>query len=471
MYQTYLNVFHITFKLSRERFKRYKYIIEPGTMTIIETAKRILKEGPICDACMGRQFGKLSTGLTNAQRGNAIKLTLSMEAASSSDTDLQKELAPTLPQARKLVGGEEEECWLCRGLFQHPGKLQEYANKAVETVQDYEYDSVLVGTKVPPIMSEKEEVLWAECGIANAEPLKSELNREVGKLISTVTGKEVNFKRPDVLFTVYLADEKVKLKVNSLFIYGRYNKYVRDIPQTRWPCRECGGKGCERCKNTGKMYSASVEELISHKVIEAFRAHDGVLHGAGREDIDAVMLGEGRPFVMEVMEPHVRHVDLSALKEQINAFAETKVKVSDLVYVGKSSVEEVKSMKVNKVYGLKVIYKEDISIETLKSSLVALSNSEILQRTPERVAHRRADLDRKRHVYEIELIEFNAEEKYFTITVRCEGGLYVKELVSGDNGRTRPSLSALLGQPVKVQTLDVTKVEGGLSWQDHMAID
>ena len=38
-------------------------------MTIIETAKCILKEGPICDCCMGRQFGKLSTGLTNAQRG------------------------------------------------------------------------------------------------------------------------------------------------------------------------------------------------------------------------------------------------------------------------------------------------------------------------------------------------------------------------------------------------------------------
>ncbi len=448
-----------------------KHIIEPGNMTIIETAKRILKEGPICDACMGRQFGKLSTGLTNAQRGNAIKLTLSMEAAANGDMELQKELAPTLPQARKLAGGEEEECWLCRGLFQHPEKLKEYADKCVEVVKGYEYDTLLVGTKVPPIMSEKEEVLWAECGIANAEPLKSELNREVGKLVSQMTGKQVDFKRPDVLFTIYLADEKVKLQVQSLFIYGRYNKYVRDIPQTRWPCRECGGKGCERCKNTGKMYTNSVEELISHKVIEAFKAHDGVLHGAGREDIDAIMVGEGRPFVMEVMDPHVRRTDLAALKEQINTYAEPKVKVSDLVYVAKNAVEEVKSLKVNKVYRLKVIYNEDISIETLKSSLATLSNSEILQRTPERVAHRRADLDRTRHVYSIDLEELNAEKKYFVITVRCEGGLYVKELVSGDNGRTRPSLSALLGTPVKVQELDVTKVEGGISWQDHMARD
>ena len=60
-------------KLPRESFKSYEYSMDSDNMTIIETAKSILKEGPICDACLGRQFGKLSTGLTNAQRGFAIK--------------------------------------------------------------------------------------------------------------------------------------------------------------------------------------------------------------------------------------------------------------------------------------------------------------------------------------------------------------------------------------------------------------
>jgi len=215
------------------------------------------------------------------------------------------------------------------------------------------------------------------------------------------------------------------------------------------------------------MYPDSVEELINRPAIAAFNAEDGVLHGAGREDIDAFMLGDGRPFVLEMMAPHVRHLDMKALEERINAYAMPRVKVSELVYVDKSAVEEAKSMKVNKNYRLKVIYNEDISIETLKSSLAALSGSEILQRTPERVAHRRADLDRKRRVFSAELEELNGENKYFVMTVRCEGGLYVKELVSGDNGRTTPSLSGLLGQPLKVQELDVIKVEGGISWLDH----
>ncbi|MCD1293772.1 tRNA pseudouridine(54/55) synthase Pus10 [Methanocella sp. CWC-04] len=438
---------------------------------MIDTARRILKEGPICDSCLGRQFAKLSTGLSNSQRGNSIKLVLSMQATANNDTELQTDLAPTLPQARKLTGGDQqaadEECWFCRGLFQDGSNLKSWAEKCISSIEGHEFDTLLVGTKVPPIFAEKEEVLWAECGIAHAEPVKSELNREVGKLISMMTGKTVDFKRPDVVFTIDLAEEKVEVQVNSLFIYGRYNKHSREIPQTRWPCKECQGKGCDRCDNTGKMYSSSVEEEINRKVIETFKADDAILHGAGREDIDALMLGTGRPFVMEVMHPRVRSVDLKQLRDSVNSSSD-KVKVSELAYVQKSAVEEVKAMKVNKQYRLKVIYNEDISIETLKSSIVTLSNSEIFQRTPERVSHRRADLERKRKVYEIDLEKVNEDEKYFLMTVRCEGGLYVKELVSGDNGRTKPSLTELVGKQLKVQELDVINVEGGISWQDHM---
>jgi len=41
------------------------------------------------------------------------------------------------------------------------------------------------------------------------------------------------------------------------------------------------------------------------------------------------------------------------------------------------------------------------------------------------------------------------------IDLLTDGGLYVKELVSGDDGRTRPSLSEVLGVPATVVELDV----------------
>jgi tRNA pseudouridine synthase 10 len=42
--------------------------------------------------------------------------------------------------------------------------------------------------------------------------------------------------------------------------------------------------------------------------------------------------------------------------------------------------------------------------------------------------------------------------------IRCQGGLYVKELVTGDEGRTIPSVSAILGNKAKPLKLDVLNV-------------
>ena len=36
--------------------------------------------------------------------------------------------------------------------------------------------------------------------------------------------------------------------------------------------------------------------------------------------------------------------------------------------------------------------------------------------------------------------------------------MYVKELVHGDSGRTKPSISEILGNPAKVEELDVIKI-------------
>ena len=42
--------------------------------------------------------------------------------------------------------------------------------------------------------------------------------------------------------------------------------------------------------------------------------------------------------------------------------------------------------------------------------------------------------------------------------VRTQGGLYIKELVSGDEGRTSPSFAEILGADAKCVELDVVAV-------------
>jgi len=410
-------------------------------MTILETARKILKDGPVCDHCLGRQFAKLSTGLGNDERGKAVRLVLAMQAGADKDAVLAEEL--------KKSG--EDKCWVCNNLFTH---LDLWADKAVIALSDYEYYNFLVGTRVTGLLAENEEIIWAESGTAFAEPLKTELNREVGKRIEKRTGKRANLKKPQVVALLDLENDAVELEVNSLYIYGRYRKLIRGIPQTRWPCRECHGAGCGHCEGTGSMYPESVDELIKPHLMAASRCEDTAFHGAGREDIDALMLGDGRPFVVEAKKPHVRSIDLNALASEINGNSAGKIEVLGLKFVESETVEQLKSMKADKEYRMKIIH--STTEEKLKSSLDIISGNLIKQKTPTRVLHRRADLERTRKVHRAELESFDTGTA--VLVIRCEGGLYVKELVSGDGGRTVPSVASLTGSEAKVIELEVTKV-------------
>jgi tRNA pseudouridine synthase 10 len=84
------------------------------------------------------------------------------------------------------------------------------------------------------------------------------------------------------------------------------------------------------------------------------------------------------------------------------------------------------------------------------------SNALIKQQTPLRVVHRRADLIREKYIYKLKVKKVSL--KRALMEIHCQGGLYVKELVSGDEGRTVPNISESLGNRAKTLKLDVLKV-------------
>ena len=96
--------------------------------------------------------------------------------------------------------------------------------------------------------------------------------------------------------------------------------------------------------------------------------------------------------------------------------------------------------------------------ETILKVIEGLNGIKLAQRTPDRVAHRRSDLIRKRTVFEAHtpFIEVNEDgQREIEFTLRCESGTYVKETVHGDNGRTQPSVAALIKAKCNVVWLDV----------------
>ncbi|UUX92759.1 tRNA pseudouridine(54/55) synthase Pus10 [Methanoplanus endosymbiosus] len=401
-----------------------------------EQIKEILNYGPICDHCLGRFFGKRTHGLGNDERGRALRIYSCIE-----------EDRPFSP--------EEETCWICGNLFD---TVDTWAEKVKDSLKDLEFKTLLLGCKIPPLISESEEMVWSDLSLKSPEPVKAEFNRETGKRVTSQLGCEVNFKRPDLVVVCNIADGTVDVEVNPVYIYGRYRKNIRGIPQTRWHCRECRGKGCERCNFTGRMYQDSVEELIGRPLIELFEAEDAILHGAGREDIDAVMIGTGRPFVIEIVKPRLRDISFEDMESAIDNYAEKRVEAVFDHVSDRHEVETLKSGKAHKKYSILVEVDGDFSPDDVGSALKSLKGTIIDQRTPDRVSHRRADLVRKRKVIDIECI--GVEDGKFRIEVLGDAGLYIKELISGDEGRTEPNFSLNIGADARVTALDVIMVEG-----------
>jgi tRNA pseudouridine synthase 10 len=246
----------------------------------------------------------------------------------------------------------------------------------------------------------------------------------------------------------------------KVFLEGRYRKLCRDLPQTVFYCPDCKGhprrrRGCERCEGFGKLSRDSVQELVAWVAGKAFGTRRNKVHGAGREDVDVRMLGAGRPFVLELVAPRVFDVDLAELEAEINRRNEGRLEIVGLHWTEKTRVSVIKETPHAKEYEALVEVGGELSDEVARE-LLERGRIVVAQRTPDRVAHRRAERVRERW------IEFRAIERrddgFYTVRLSTQHGTYVKEVLSGEGGKTEPSFAGLVGAPCRCVELDVVAI-------------
>ena len=387
-------------------------------------------DGKICKHCLGRKLSKTIEGTNNIERADKVCEELGIDL-------------------------DDADCVICDNIFD---KLDDGLYDKIDakiSQLGIEFDTFLVGSQIPKDIQERDEELSEEFDLG-VETIKKEVNRLIGLGIWEKYDKEAEFERQDIVFNIDLRKEpKVRIQINPLYVEGKYNKYKRGIPQTKWPCTKCKGRGCEECNGTGKQYPESVEELISEHFLKLTKGKEAKFHGAGREDIDVLMLGSGRPFVLEIKEPRIRNLDLAKLENEINKINEGKTAYHGLKLCERGRKAEIKqsSPDTYKVYEAIVECDEPFDQDKLEE-LTKLN--EIHQQTPLRVLRRRTDMVRIKHVLDLkyEIID----DKTFKMRIKTEGGLYIKELISGDEGRSQPNVSEILGVGAICEQLDVVEV-------------
>src|SRR3972149_7378855 len=104
-------------------------------MDILEKTLRMLEKYPLCDHCLGRQFALLGYNIENTTRGQALKLSLTLQSnalSSSKNAEgikrlkilatngFSREAQETLQHLKKRIPKKDQSktCFLCEDKFQ-----------------------------------------------------------------------------------------------------------------------------------------------------------------------------------------------------------------------------------------------------------------------------------------------------------------------------------------------------------------
>lgn len=309
-----------------------------------------------------------------------------------------------------------------------------------------------IATLIPKDWLKNEEDAW-DTRMDDGRSIKDWLNKKISHELEKVSGLPYRNDGDCRLIFDYETGQ-AKIERNELFIFGRYKKLVSGLSQSRWGCARCDGKGCPHCNEKGKMYE-SVEERIGEPFKSASQADEYVMHASGREDVDATNTA-GRGFVLEIKNPKKRKLALESIANDIGKSNE--VDVVGLRIVQRTFTELVTESHFDKEYEADVEFGRNID-ESDAGKMRAIAGKALLQQTPTRVAHRRADLVRSRKVKKVEIL--GMEGKTARLRIKAEAGTYIKELISGDLGRTKPSIAEILGTSALCKKLVVTEIDDG----------
>jgi len=164
-------------------------------LEVIKVAESLLLERALCNHCLGRQFAMLGHGLTNKERGRAIKRLLVIEGSkrihegddsgrkiltSVAINGFSKFANATLEALGLVIKETKVSCYLCKGVF---SSIETLVQRVIESLSKFEFESYLVGIKGSTKVEEKEDELRGIFNIKWGESIRNEFSREIGKKI------------------------------------------------------------------------------------------------------------------------------------------------------------------------------------------------------------------------------------------------------------------------------------------------
>ena len=363
----------------------------------------------LCNACLGRQFPSDKKGLNNAMKGEELK------------------------KRAGVKKNQTESCLICGFTM---SSIERYADMVIKSLSDYEFDNFVIGARIPTAMIEQEDKLRADLKLKGGETLKANFTRDLNDEVSKQLDAEVTHRRPDVTVIVDSLVDIVEVSSKAIFVYGRYNKSKRGIPQKRRRCLECRGKGCPECNLTGYSTTDSVEQRLTIPMLSLFNASRIKFTWIGSEDSNSLVQGNGRPFYAEILEPHIRKP--KRMQSAINKLRDG-VSLKELTLINKRP-------KSDQQFTISVQSKFTLNKRITKRNIQNLEESFDETSVKMLPANKNKSIIKNIHSVKVESIK----GLIMQMKMECEGGLSIRRFITGEGDEVEPNISSILKREIKI---------------------
>jgi tRNA pseudouridine synthase 10 len=349
-------------------------------------------------------------------------------------------------------------CQICQGLM---SQLDSTIKKICDDVEakGYEYESFLLGASLPSAFFEKEDSIRARFKVRGKENIKKQFLDELRKKYQKITGKRAEHVAPDITIHVVIGNPVINyatdgdnsknntdilpatviVKSSPIFLSGRYVKTIRGISQKKDKCQKCSGSGCAICNYMGASPSNSVEAIIGSSLLEITKGDTTKFSWLGGEDKDSLVLGNGRPFLLQVSNPKVRWLKRDLTVDENGVCAVLKQQLPRLAFQLPSHFTTKTKITIQA--------EQDFPKQSLVTLLNILENSEVSYQVKSKIV--------KKKIYSVKAQQIN--EKRFVLTMIADGGLFIKQFVGGQD-YIEPSISKIIGMKCECVAFDILNV-------------
>ena len=326
------------------------------------------------------------------------------------------------------------KCYICKDIFE---TLDLMLFDIYEKINTFDFKTFNLGLSLKNSYLERDDFLKSKFKIKGIENIKFSISNELAKKISKKTKSRKNIEEPDIFLQINLKDDSCVVRSKPIFVYGRYNKKIRNMPQKLKSCKSCNGSGCHNCNFTGLENIESVEGKISYLLKKKFDANRVQINWIGGEDQSSLVIGNGRPFFAKIINPKKRNRLLR--------------KSSDLDTV---SLSELRKLSIQPKGSVPFKYEVSITIDTKKpitsstlKKLFILKNAEIMNQSKDKK-------NNSKRIFDVHYKKLG--KTTFLLDLFVDGGLPLKSFIQ--NSDLTPNLSELLENQCLCKKLDFKKI-------------